>query len=742
MAESEVADDRAPVLVEAGARLADSLDLDETLAAVAGATVPAFADWCFVELLRPDGSIERVLIEHRDPAKRPFIDEYDARYPLDPDAPVGSAAVIRTGRPELLPEITDEMLEAVAVDAEQLRLLRGAGFRSSIIVPLRVRGTVIGDLAVVSAESGRQYTEHDVTVVQELADRCAMAIENARLHGELARAELEARRSRDDLQAMLGGIADAVTAQGVDGRVVYANAAALERLGYDSVEALAAAPVEDIRERFEFADEDGNTLPLERLPGRQALLGLTPEPVVVRHRAVSDGELRWTRVQATPVLDDAGRPRMAINVIEDITEIKRAEHGYRFLAEASRVLSRSLDYQTTLRAVAELAVPRIADWCGVDIVDGEDVVRVAVAHVDPARVQLARELQERYPPGPDSLMQQIVASGVSQVFSNITDEMLVAGAEDEEHLAMIRALGMRSVMGVPMTLRDHVLGTITFVSAEAARSFDAQDLALAEDLALRAAVAIDNARLYESSRAIAETLQASLLPPHLPEVPGAELAAVYRPAASGIEVGGDFYDVFNTAEEQWFLVIGDVCGKGAEAAAVTALARYTVRAAAVRQRSPSAILRWVNDAMLRQDTGGRFCTMACAHLDLARPMARLTVSCAGHPAPLVRRADGTVEELGAAGTLLGLVDDPELHDAVTDLGPGDLMVAYTDGLTDAAAPARTWAPEDIVAMVAAADASSPRAVTAHLVEEALGGVAAPRDDVALLALQLSPRPDG
>jgi serine phosphatase RsbU (regulator of sigma subunit) len=300
---------------------------------------------------------------------------------------------------------------------------------------------------------------------------------------------------------------------------------------------------------------------------------------------------------------------------------------------------------------------------------------------------------------------------------------------------------MRSVMAVPMTLRDRVLGTISFVSAEAGRSFDAQDLALAEDLAMRAAVAIDNARLYESSRAIAQTLQASLLPPHLPEVPGAELAAVYRPA-SGIEVGGDFYDVFNTAEDQWFLVVGDVCGKGAEAAAITALARYTVRAAAVRRRSPSAILRWTNEAMLRQDTAGRFCTIACAHLDLSRSPARLTVSCGGHPAPLVRRADGTVAEIGTAGTLLGLVADPDLHDAATDLAPGDLLVAYTDGLTDAAAPARTWASEDIVAMVAAADGASAGSVTSHLVAAALGGVAAPRDDVAMLALLMTPRSAG
>jgi serine phosphatase RsbU (regulator of sigma subunit) len=297
---------------------------------------------------------------------------------------------------------------------------------------------------------------------------------------------------------------------------------------------------------------------------------------------------------------------------------------------------------------------------------------------------------------------------------------------------------MRSAMTVPMTLRDRVLGAITFVSAEAARRFDAQDLALAEDLALRAAVAIDNARLYETSRAIARTLQSSLLPPHLPELPGAELAAIYRPAARGLDVGGDFYDVFNLAEDQWYLVVGDVCGKGAEAAAITALARYTIRAAAVRRRSPSAILRWLNDAMLSQDTDGRFCTIACAHLDLSHRMARLTVCCGGHPAPLVLRAGGRVEEVGSAGTLLGMVHDPELQDRTVELGPGDAVVTYTDGLTDAAAPQRTWTSEDVGAALAAVRGQSADMIAQHVVDAAIGDVPSPRDDVALLALRIEP----
>src|SRR5204862_7468052 len=160
-----------------------------------------------------------------------------------------------------------------------------------------------------------------------------------------------------------------------------------------------------------------------------------------------------------------------------------------------------------------------------------------------------------------------------------------------------------------------------------------------------------------------------------------EIAAAYRPAGAGLEVGGDFYDVFSTGEDQWYAVVGDACGKGAEAAAVTALARYTIRAAAVRRRSPSAILRWLSDAMVQQsDDNRRFCTIACAHFDLSRSPARVTVACGGHPLPVAVRADGTTEEVGVPGTLLGLVSQPVLQDAAAELGSGDTLVLYTDGL--------------------------------------------------------------
>ncbi len=712
----------------------DSLDYGETLAAVARLAVPAYADWCFVELLMPDGRIERVVIEHSDPSKREFIEEYDRRYPLDPASPVGSPKVIRTGEPELLSEIPDEFWAAVAQDPEQHRLMREVGIVSALVVPMRVRGTVIGDIALAHSISGRRYSEKDLPAAQDLADRCALAIDNARLH-------TEAQRSRDDLEAIVEGVADAVTAQAPDGHLVYANDAAVRLLGFADAQELLEAPPTEFRKRFEMLDEDGNDIPLERLPGRRALAGERPPPLTVRYRAHESAEVRWSRVQSTPVFDERGAVRLAINVIEDITDIKRAELAQRFLAEASHTLAASLDYQETLRAVARLAVPAVADWCAVDLVAGDDIERVAVEHVDPARVELARELQERHPPDRDSDtgVHAVLRHGRAELYREIPDELLVQAARDEEHLATLRSVGLRSGMLAPMTLRDRVLGVITFASAESGRRFDEHDLALAEDLALRAAAAVENARLYETASAIADTLQASLLPPSLPELPGAELAAVYRPAGRGLEVGGDFYDVFSVTEDQWYLVVGDVCGKGAEAAAVTALARYTIRAAAVRRRSPAAILRWLSDAMIQQSDGAnRFCTIACAQLDLGQPTPRVTVACGGHPLPLLVRADGSTEEIGTPGTLLGLVPEPDLQDRSADLDRGDTLLLYTDGLTEAGAPGHVWTPGELADAAREAARGSVGETVDALVDAAIGSLPAVRDDVAVLAL----RPNG
>jgi serine phosphatase RsbU (regulator of sigma subunit) len=239
-----------------------------------------------------------------------------------------------------------------------------------------------------------------------------------------------------------------------------------------------------------------------------------------------------------------------------------------------------------------------------------------------------------------------------------------------------------SFMIVPLIARGRTLGAMTFAASRATRSYGDGELALAHDLAGRAALAIDNARLFRDQRHIATTLQRSLLPPSLPPIPGLEVAARYRAAGEGMEVGGDFFDVFVAGDEEWAVVIGDVCGKGPEAAAVTGLARNTIRAAATNEHRPSRLLRFLNEAIIDQIREDRFCTICYARLRPNPAGMRVTLSSGGHPLPIVARADGAIETAGVAGTLLGVFSEPELTDRMVDLGHGDRMVLFTDGLIE------------------------------------------------------------
>jgi PAS domain S-box-containing protein len=423
----------------------------------------------------------------------------------------------------------------------------------------------------------------------------------------------------------------------------------------------------------------------------------------------------------------------------DITERKRDEESLRFLAEATEVLYSSLDYETTLRRVADLAIARVSDWCSVQVEDEAGRRSIAVAHPDPAKVALARELQERYPADAEaSGIADAIRAGRPQIFREVTDELLVAAARDDEHLRLLRELGLRSMMVVPMRSRGHVLGHITFANSESGRALDDDDLELADELARRAALAIDNARVHAELRATARTLQESLLPPHLPVIPGVELAARFRPAGTGIDVGGDFYDIFEGGPGRWTLAIGDVCGKGAEAAALTALTRYTVRAAAMYEEGPARVVRVLNEALLRQRQDFRFTTLVCCTLDLRGGGASVRVTAAGHPQPLVLRASGEAEVAAASGPLLGVLADASFSETELELGSGDTLVLYTDGLTDAAAPERQLAEEDLLAALREAAGLGPAELMGRLEELAVADPSVePRDDIALLALRLA-----
>ena len=421
-----------------------------------------------------------------------------------------------------------------------------------------------------------------------------------------------------------------------------------------------------------------------------------------------------------------------------------------FLARAGRLMEAPLSLEQRLRRLADLAVPEIADWCAVHLVRNDRVEQVAVAHSDPEKVAFVAALQERYPPDPDADggAIQVSRSGRPAFLPEIPDELLAAAAVDDEHLALIRSIGLRSAVVVPLLVRGRSLGALTLVHAESEQRFDEVDLAFAEQLALNAAVALDNARLYEQQRSIAETLQTALLPAALPDVTGLRLAARYRAQSdersgihgSGIHVGGDLYDVVACGTGRWGVVMADVCGKGPTAAALTALIRHTLRAEIDHGLGPAEVLHRLNRAMLHaaSDAPARFATVALAQLTVDADGAAVRLASAGHPPLLIRRGD-RVESMPAPGTLLGVYPDVDLTEVTFRLDRGDMMMLYTDGVTEARGVDGMYGTERLTRLLRSSPAGPADAVADALLDDVVGFQRGRlRDDVAILVVEVTP----
>jgi PAS domain S-box-containing protein len=355
----------------------------------------------------------------------------------------------------------------------------------------------------IIARDGRRLTV-EVSTRISYRDGVPVAVEGiARDVTERKRAEAEIQRSKQQIEIILQGVAESIIAQDPAGRIIYANDMAARTLGFSMADDLLELPSKEIVKRYEIFDEDGAPFLLERLPGRIALKEGLSASAVMRYRYRGTGEERWSNVKATPVFDEEGRVRFAISIFHDITERRRAEESQRFLAEAGGVIASSLDYETTLASVARMAVPVLADWCSVDVLEEDGrLKRLAVAHVDPKKVEWAYELQERYPPDMNAAqgVPQVLRTGKSELYSEIADEMLVAAAIDEEHLRIMREIGFTSAIIAPLVSQGRTLGVITFISAESGRRYGREELALAENLAHRAGIAVDNARLYRTAQ--------------------------------------------------------------------------------------------------------------------------------------------------------------------------------------------------------------------------------------------------
>jgi serine phosphatase RsbU (regulator of sigma subunit) len=534
---------------------------------------------------------------------------------------------------------------------------------------------------------------------------------------------------------ILGTLAEAVTVHDAGGQTVYANEAAARLLDAASVDEVLAARPGELAARFTISHEDGSAVAVSEFPGRRLAAGLSGEPMLTRSVLKRTGEERWLLTKAAMVQADDGE-KLVVNIIEDVTRAQIAKLRERFLSEAGQALSSSLDYEETLQRVARLAVPQLADWCAVEMPDEwGQLQQVALAHVDPEKVALGQRMRERYPPNPAEVtgVPAVIRTGQSELYAEIPDELLEQSGLEDEQLQLIRDVGLRSVMIVPMRVGERVLGAITFASADSERRFDEDDLDFAEGVARRAAVAIENARLYTERARIAETLQESLLPERLPDVPGWELEASYAAGERGSEVGGDFYDVFEV-EGGFMVLLGDVTGRGVVAAALTATVRHTARTGALFDARPAAILALVNRVLCDQ-SGLAPVTLVCARIERGAQAAEITLASGGHPLPVLRRADGRLERLGFNDLLLGVIRDERWAEHSSRLERGDAILFYTDGVTDTPGADERFGESRLMQVVEGAD-GSPAALLAAT-EAAL--MAFRRrdvsDDRALLALR-------
>ncbi len=380
-AQARMAEERR-LVAEASQLLASSLDYQTTLRNVAQLTVPQFADWCSIDVVGADGALQRLTVAHVDPEKVRLAEELAERYPPDPGSPRGVAKVVRTGEPELIGDVSDELLvEAARGDEDLLQLLRDLGLRSSMCVPLAVRDRILGAITFVSAESGRRFGASDLAVAESLGRQAAAAVDNALLYRESERARAVAERAHE---------------------------------------------------------------------------------------------------------------RLAV------------------LADASTQLASTLDYEATLANIASLLVPRYADWYAADVVDGAGFRRIAVVHRDPAKAEWAERSRHLYPPiqGEPEGTSRVVRTGDPVLYRRVSDELLRTSTMDAGHYETLKQLGMESAMVVPLTAGGRTFGALMLASADPARLYDEDDLDFARHLGRRAAVAIDNARLY---RAVQERAQAALV---------------------------------------------------------------------------------------------------------------------------------------------------------------------------------------------------------------------------------------
>ncbi len=413
---------------------------------------------------------------------------------------------------------------------------------------------------------------------------------------------------------------------------------------------------------------------------------------------------------------------------------RRAERRQRLITDGTALLARWLDYPDPLDDVCHLLVPDVADACVIDLVRDGRLERLGQAYVsaefeaDVARLHEVVPL-EMVAAGPMAA----IRTAETQAYDDIGVAEMSAGLPEEVPADLLDRLAPSSTIIVPLIGRGSVVGAMTLTHRGGA--YDADDRRFVEELGRHIGLAVANAALFERERAVAEALQQSLLPPRLPDVPGLEIACRYEPGGSRLVVGGDFYDLFEVEPGCWLALVGDVCGTGAEAAAITSQVRYTARALAPRVDSPAELLEVINTALLeRGDT--RFCTALVARLTPDADGVDVTIASGGHPPPVLISRKGT-RLVDCPGTLLGIYTSASFDEVDLRLGRGESLALYTDGVTETRnAQGEMLGEERLVEVLDACVEEHAEKTADQLVQAAVDHADfAPADDIAILVIR-------
>ncbi|MGW6061552.1 SpoIIE family protein phosphatase [Streptomyces sp. NPDC055189] len=458
---------------------------------------------------------------------------------------------------------------------------------------------------------------------------------------------------------------------------------------------------------------------------------------------------RYSNEEALRLQFAADRIALAVESAR-LGELERLRRGsLSFLVEASDLLAGTLDRDQTLALMAQMTVPTLATWCAVYTIadQASEPYLSYVLHEDEERIDGLKALLSKIaPPDPVPTPGARVWAAPSEAAHQAAlrtsmrslglGEPLSLGSGIGTTLSTASAVGGETVV-LPLVARNRVIGMLT-LGKPSDEHFRQEILELAEDLSRRAALALDNARLYSERMAISQSLQRSLLPPGLPQVPGVEVDVIYRAAGEGNEVGGDFYDLFPIRDGAYGFAIGDVCGTGPEAAAVTGLARHALRLLAREGFGGPAVLERLNAAILDEGARSRFLTLLYGELwPQEDGSAVLKIVCAGHPLPLRLRQDGTVEPYAEPQPLLGVMEDLELYEQTMTLDPGDVLLCVTDGVTERREGTRMLGDDGLADVLTTCTGLTAGAVAARIMRAVERFASdAPSDDMAILAMRV------